>query len=280
MSASNGKGYLEFDQFSVYITQTPIYQQIEKDPKNKIVHIWPNDKLKVELQIDNFNTHEEFSKFYFDWSTYTHHFGYHYLSNNGDCSITLYCIRSDGKTIPMHTFVFDNSSKVDRFMYLVSEEYLKVRKAEDSATRLKQIEEFCAKIPDLANELYILTQQYFDELLGSELVSILDMPKLVKSAQQNLFELVYKHGHREVQIPENLDQYDGMDESYEEFCCEIDYDMFYEYYPLFKKFSSLVYDLTKDEGPNGDCVCGSKVAELNRKYHTKMIKLAKNKFLP
>ena len=294
MPATTGKGYLEFDRFAEYITCTPTYQQIEKEAT--IVHIWPTDKLKTELYIDEFSKVEDFSKFYVDWSSLTRSHGYHYIGDNGDCSVTLYCVRYpmpfssnteklDVKTIPMHTFVFDNQTKVDRFKYLVSAEYLQVRKEEDVVARQKQIEEFCAAIPDLANELYIITQQYFKELLGSDLVDQLDMPKFVQSAQSNLFELVYKHGQRDVTIPDDWANYiereeEERDDVFNDFWCEVNYDMFYEYYPLFKKFSALMYELSKDEGPNGDCVSGSDIEALNLKYHVMVFKLAHNKFLP
>lgn len=185
-----------------------------------------------------------------------------------------------------------------KFLYLISKEYATAKEIKEKLDYDTKIKEFVQKLDEKSLTTFAkqITREYWTEFFRGRVdVSVLDMDKLAVSAIPNFIEFFYtletqynyqeifdtsegegesESGDSEIDSDDQKDQGQDQkekDNDREELYSFVQGQMFYDYYPLFQVFAKDMSNLSKDEIPNGDCLCGSTIDELNMQYGNRLV---------
>lgn len=172
-----------------------------------------------------------------------------------------------------------------KILHLISKQY-KDEKEErenlDHETKIKQFTETRLDQKSLLDFSKQITQDYWRDFFANRAdIGSLNIDKLAVSALSSFIEFFYtlETEHNYVEKEDDSDMSESEDEEEErekenereELNSLVQNTMFYDHYPLFKDFAKNLSDLSKDEIPNGDCLCGSSIEELNFEYGLKLV---------
>lgn len=163
----------------------------------------------------------------------------------------------------IQTITLENTECLDKLKYLCSRQYVDDKKQQKYNEHMKSVKDFSDKyinLDEFKTFVENMTEEYFSDIF--EDISFLNLNKLAEMGMARLIEKLFNY------FSDYSDDHDW--ESNEDLLISFDYDMFYESYPPFKLFSQEMESLCKGEFPNGDCLCGHYLEELNRKYNKKL----------
>ena len=164
----------------------------------------------------------------------------------------------------------------NKLKYYISDQYRRDKElAKETEYEIKYRGFIKKYIDDDVLETFLkgLIKDYINDLFKDH-AEVLDQTKLLNQSKDYFLRAIYSYHCMISEDSKDNNDIDFEDEKWEVLRMNLQCTLFYDYFPILKKFSGMVSGLSKGEYPNGDCLCGSDVEELNMKYGLKLCEFA------